>query len=75
MDYTEAFEQIDIFRIHLIEEEKSTLTVQKYIRDITRLFAYLSSEKTLTKQCIIKYKGGADEILYLGKHQQHACCN
>ena len=29
MDYTEAFEQIDIFRIHLIEEEKSTLTVQK----------------------------------------------
>lgn len=56
MDYTEAFEQIDIFRIHLIEEEKSTLTVQKYIRDITRLFAYLSSEKTLTKQCIIKYK-------------------
>jgi len=28
MDYTEAFEQIDIFRIHLIEEEKSTLTVQ-----------------------------------------------
>ena len=35
MDYTEAFEQIDIFRIYLIEEEKSTLTVQKYIRDIT----------------------------------------
>ncbi len=30
MDSTEAFEQIDIFRIHLItKEEKSTLTVQK----------------------------------------------
>ena len=40
MDYTEAFAQIENFRIYLIEEEKSTLTVQKYIRDITKLFAY-----------------------------------
>ncbi len=56
MDYTEAFAQIDNFRIYLIEEEKSTLTVQKYIRDITKLFAYLSYGKTLTKQQIIKYK-------------------
>lgn len=56
MNYTEAFAQIENFRIYLIEEEKSTLTVQKYIRDITKLFAYLSYGKTLTKQQIIKYK-------------------
>ena len=29
MDYTEAFAQIENFRIYLIEEEKSTLTVDR----------------------------------------------
>lgn len=56
MDYIEAFQKIDSFKTYLIEEEKSTLTIQKYIRDVTRLFTYLSSEQTLLKQLIIAYK-------------------
>ena len=56
MDYIEAFQKIDSFKTYLIEEEKSTLTIQKYIRDVTRLFTYLFSEQTLSKQLIIAYK-------------------
>lgn len=56
MDYTEAFQQIENFRIYLIEEEKSTLTIQKYIRDITRFFTFLSPQQAVTKQFVISYK-------------------
>ena len=50
MDYTEAFQQIEHFRIYLIEEEKSTLTIQKYIRDITRFFTFLSPQQAACHQ-------------------------
>ena len=48
-------ELISKFRQYLIEEEKATATVEKYIRDINVLAAWLG-EKTLDKETVLTYK-------------------
>ncbi len=48
-------EQIIQFENHLIEEEKSALTVEKYLRDV-RAFATFLHDRDLTKGEVIDYK-------------------
>lgn len=48
-------ELINKFRQYLIEEEKATATVEKYIRDINVFAAWLG-EKTLDKETVLTYK-------------------
>ena len=47
--------QIDAYRKHLIREEKSTATVEKYLRDVRAFYEYVG-EKSITKELVIAYK-------------------
>lgn len=46
---------ISDFKEHLILEERSTATIEKYIRDVTAFAKYLNGEK-VTKETVIAYK-------------------
>ena len=48
-------ELIQKFELHLYEEEKSTNTVEKYLRDI-RFFAKWLNERSLDKTAVLEYK-------------------
>ena len=48
-------ETIDDFRKHLILEEKSRATVEKYIRDV-KVFKDFISDSEVTKESVIEYK-------------------
>lgn len=50
-------EMIEEYRKHLIEEEKSKATIEKYIHDIRHFYQFLSPGKTVTKELMITYKG------------------
>ncbi len=43
------------FRCHLIDEEKATATCQKYIRDVTTFFSWLSGNG-IDKKTVLSYK-------------------
>ena len=47
---------ISEFKSYLLSEEKSSATVEKYIRDVTRLYVFAKG-KTVTKELVIEYKG------------------
>lgn len=49
------FEQIKQYKSHLINEEKSAATVEKYIRDIAAFYVWLDGEE-LTKETALIYK-------------------
>lgn len=46
---------IDAYRDNLIREEKSTATVEKYLRDVRAFYRYVG-EKSITKELVIAYK-------------------
>lgn len=46
--------KIEAFRKHLVEEEKSEATVEKYMRDVNAFFAFSDSE--ISKDTVIAYK-------------------
>lgn len=48
-------EQIMDFRNKLIEDEKSTATIQKYLRDVETFFTFVG-EGMVTKNMVIRYK-------------------
>ena len=48
-------EQIQSFHQYLIREEKSTATVEKYLRDV-RAFAVYVGEKSITKEVVMAWK-------------------
>lgn len=48
-------ELINTYKNHLIEEEKSSLTLEKYIRDITAFYLWIG-DKTIEKTDVLKYK-------------------
>ena len=50
-----AKKQIDLFRKYLIREEKSTATVEKYVRDVRAFLEYADS-RAITKERVIDYK-------------------
>lgn len=48
-------EQIEEFREYLVQEERSPITVEKYIRDVQAFFKRLSGQK-LDKNAVLSYK-------------------
>lgn len=44
------------YKEYLMDEEKSTATVQKYLRDIDKFFVFLGTDKTVTKEVVKVYK-------------------
>lgn len=48
-------EQVKGFYDHLVAEEKSTATVEKYLRDV-RAFMRYTEEKEVSKEIVITYK-------------------
>ena len=48
-------QQIEAFHQYLIQEEKSTATVEKYLRDV-RAFTVYVGEKSVTKDVVVDYK-------------------
>ncbi len=55
--------QIESFHQYLIREEKSTATVEKYLRDIRAFFAFIG-EKDVTKEEVVEYKKYLQERCY-----------
>ena len=51
------------FEKHLIREEKSTATVEKYLRDVRAFFAFVG-EKAVIKETVIDYKRQLEERDY-----------
>ena len=51
---------MDKFMAYLIQEEKSDLTVEKYVRDVGRFRSWLGSRE-LSKQVILQYKAALTE--------------
>ena len=47
---------IDEFRLRLEEEEKSSATIDKYIRDVRTFFAYAGVTESINKTTMIAYK-------------------
>ena len=43
------------YKEHLVNEEKSKVTVEKYIRDIEVFYKWIDGQE-LTKQLVLKYK-------------------
>ncbi len=50
-----SLEQIELYRVYLIGEERAELTVEKYIRDIEAFFRYLNGSE-VTKESVVEYK-------------------
>ena len=48
-------ELVKQFKTYLLEEEKSSATIDKYLRDIVA-FAKWQNKKIVTKECVIEYK-------------------
>ena len=48
-------EKIEQFKLHLVNEEKSHATIEKYIRDINAFSAWIN-DKELNKNAVIAYK-------------------
>ena len=48
-------EAMEKFKEHLIQEEKSELTIEKYLRDVRRFLAWLGNRE-LTKTNVLEYK-------------------
>lgn len=46
---------IELFRCRLIEDERSTATIEKYLRDL-RLFQRFAGHEVICKQLVIRYK-------------------
>ncbi|MCH1942164.1 tyrosine-type recombinase/integrase [Holdemania massiliensis] len=47
---------LEAFRHHLIEQEHSPHTIEKYIRDIRSFYQFLPQEKNVSKEQVIAYK-------------------
>lgn len=58
-----TLQDLDDFRKNLIREEKSTATVEKYMRDV-RAFSNYTGKKELTKEMVIGYKKRLEETNY-----------
>ena len=51
---------INVFKKNLIENEKATATIEKYMRDI-HLFAKYVTDKPLDKTLVLKYKTSLEQ--------------
>lgn len=57
----EHIEDIRKYRLYLLEMEKSTATIEKYLRDIRKFSSWLGSDREVTKERVIKYKHALTE--------------
>lgn len=48
--------QLERFELHLVEEERSANTIEKYLRDVRALYAHYPEETTFSKEMILDYK-------------------
>ena len=48
-------QSIKLYRNHLIDEEKSNATIEKYIRDINK-FSSWTAEREIDKRMVLEYK-------------------
>lgn len=55
--------QITLFQQHLMREEKSTATMEKYLRDVRAFSAYVG-ETCITKEVVLAYKQHLQETHY-----------
>ena len=55
--------ELSAFCLHLQEEEKSSKTIEKYLRDV-RTFLFYAAEKNVTKELTISYKKSLEEQGY-----------
>ena len=58
-----AAEQIRMFHHYLIREEKSTATIEKYLRDVRAFSAYIGI-RDVTKEIVMEYKRYLQEKRY-----------
>lgn len=56
-----SLEQIELYRVYLIGEERAALTIEKYIRDIMAFFRHLDG-RAATKERVVEYKALLVEI-------------
>lgn len=56
MEYLLDQEMLGRFREALLEEEKSDATIEKYMRDIQKFYAYTGEPKRVNKEVVIQYK-------------------
>ena len=49
-------EEIEHYRHELMEEEKSTATIDKYMRDIGAFLRWMGMDHEVSKECVIQYK-------------------
>ncbi|WP_215701172.1 tyrosine-type recombinase/integrase [Clostridium sp. MCC353] len=49
-------EMIPAFETYLYEQERSKATIEKYIRDLKKLFSYLADERIISKEKMIRFK-------------------
>lgn len=56
-------QELDAFREHLLREEKSMVTVEKYLRDARTFFCF-AGEQEVTKELTVAYKKSLEEKNY-----------
>lgn len=56
MEHYMSVDMIQMFKEKLVEEEKSEATIYKYSYDLDRFYKFLSEQKQVTKEIVIKYK-------------------
>ena len=68
--------RLEAFSDFLRESEKSSNTIEKYIRDIKQFLAYVQAEGGLDRSVVVRYKGGGWTPEKLSKDQCkfHAVC-
>lgn len=54
-------EDISKYRLYLLEMEKSTATIEKYLRDIRKFSSWLGADRAVTKERVIEYKHALTE--------------
>lgn len=59
--YQHLIKQIEPYILHLKEQERAELTIEKYVRDVRKFLAYLKNEGELQKQTVIHYKAQLQE--------------
>lgn len=52
---------VNSYRLHLVEEERSGATIEKYTRDIWNFYRFLPRGKLLCKQALIHYKAALQD--------------
>lgn len=66
--------EIQRFEQHMITEEKSAATIDKYLRDIRGFCSYLTGQR-ISKEKVIAYKEHLTGAIRTGQRQFHADCD